>query len=222
MQPSASLFLAVLCVPCLGSCAGSCTKQDKLTGTWSDDFNRAELGSDWNNTGGPYRIDNGALVFQMAHNHPLWLVKSLPDNVQIDVDCTARSADGDVKVVLAGDGKSFESDDGVRRDIQYTESGYVFIFGGWHNTTSALVKQQEHEWQRNPSVPHRSSPPVVPGHTYHFTIIRRGGHIEWNIDGQQFLVRDDPSPLAGPGHDHFAFTGWESQAIYDNLKIQAL
>jgi hypothetical protein len=203
--------------------AGGCAKAPPpLDAVWSDDFDRPALGDAWSNTGGPYRIEQGALTFSMAHNHPLWLRRALPDDVRIDVDATALSPAGDVKVILAGDGKSYESDDAVRRDLQYTESGYVFIFGGWHNTVSALVRMEEHEWQRDPSVPHTTATRVMPGKTYHFTITRKGGHLEWDIDGQPFLVRDDPSPLTGPEHCHFAFTGWESSVKFDHLKITPL
>ena len=206
----------------LATTLAGCARAEPITSPWSDHFDRASLGDDWSNTGGPYRIEGGAVTFEKAHDHPLWLRRPLPEDVRIDLDATALSPEGDLKVVLAGDGKSFESDDGVRRDVQYTESGYVFIFGGWHDHTSALVKLQEHEWQRDPSVPHSSTARVVPGKTYHWTIVRRGGHIEWDIDGQPFLVRDDPAPLMGPGHSHFAFTGWESAVRFDNLEIKPL
>lgn len=201
----------------------SCTREPpRITAPWSDDFDRTSLGSDWKDTGGNYRIENGALTFQMAHNHPLWLRRPLPEDVRIDVDATGLTPDGDIKVVLDGDGKSYESDDAVRRDLQYAATGYVFIFGGWQNHVSALVKLREHEWQYDPRVPHTRDAHVVPGQTYHFTITKKGGHITWDIDGKPFLVRDDPSPLSGPAHCHFAFTGWESHVRFDNLKIQPL
>ena len=38
------------------------------------------------------------------------------------------------------------------------------------------------------------------GKKYHFRIQRRGGHIDWQIDGQPFLAFDDPNPLDGPAH----------------------
>lgn len=211
----------------LALATASCAKSEAhaepvLSAPWSDDFDRASLGDDWSNTGGPYRIENGALVFEKAHNHPLWLKRALPDDVRIDVDVTALSPEGDVKVVLAGDGKSYESDDAVRRDLKYTESGYVFIYGGWHNHLSTLVRMEEHEWESDPSVPRSRTARAAPGQTMHWTITRRGGHLEWDVDGGPFLVRDDPSPLKGAGHDHFAFTGWESPARFDNLKITPL
>jgi hypothetical protein len=213
-------FATVLLV---ASAAGGCKRTSgTLSAAWSDDFDRAALGDSWNDTGGHYRIDSGALTFEMAHNHPLWLRAALPDDVRIDVDATALSPDGDLKVILAGDGKSFESDDAVRRDLQYTETGYVFIDGGWHNSVSTLVKLQEHEWQRDPSVPRDLTARVVPGKTVHWTITRRGGHIEWDLDGKAFLVRDDPAPLSGAEHCHFGFTGWESKARFEHLKIVPL
>ena len=43
-----------------------CTKSSgpaKLTAPFVENFDRTELGDDWHNTGGPYRIQNGALIF---------------------------------------------------------------------------------------------------------------------------------------------------------------
>lgn len=207
----------------LGAALG-CTKSGtpKLDAPFVDSFARAELGSDWFNTGGPYRIQDGALVFSKAHNHPLWLNRRLPDDVQIDLDVVGHSPDGDLKVEVFGDGKSFEDDDAVKRDLQYTASGYVFIYGGWGNRLSTLVRQREHAWQYERGVPSRQDAHVVPGQRYHWTITRRGGHLDWSVDGQPFLSWDDPQPLKGEGHDRFAFDGWESEVSFDNLKISPL
>ena len=186
---------------------------------FSDNFDRKDLGPDWNNTGAPYRIEGGKLVYEMAHNHPLWLNRALPRDVRVELDCTALSPEGDVKVELFGDGEKFENDEDVRRDVQYTSSGYIFIFGGWKNQLSTLVRQQEHAWQYDKRVPRRSDVHVEPGRSYHWTISRKAGHLEWLIDNKPFLAADDPAPLEGPGHDRFAFEGWESGVACDNLKI---
>ena len=50
-------------------------------------------------------------------------------------------------------------------------------------------------------------------------ITRRGQSILWEIDGKVHLRLKDPEPLAGPGHEHFAFGGWESPVNFDNLRI---
>ncbi len=189
---------------------------------FTDRFDRSALGPDWFNTGGPWRIVDGALEVDHAHNHALWLRRRLPRDVRVELDCTAHSADGDLKVELDGDGKSFESDEAVRRDLIYTATGYVFIFGGWHDQLSTLVKQNEHAWQLDRGVPARQSPRVTPGRSYHWVIERHAGRLDWWIDGQPFLAWDDPEPLEGPGHDHFGFDGWESDVSFDDLSITPL
>ena len=201
----------------------ACSGDPELRGAFADDFERADVGGDWRNTGGPYQIKNGKLTFANAHNHPLWLRRRLPRDVKIELDCASFSPDGDLKVELFGDGETFQSDEAVRRDEIYIASGYVLIFGGWRNSRSVLVRENEHEWQIKPaSAPIRVAPRVEPGRTYHWTITRRGGRIEWLVDGQPFLSRDDPAPLSGKGHDHFGVNGWEAEVTFDNLRIQPL
>ena len=210
---SPSLFALLLAMSC------GPARIDRL---FTDSFQRPDLGSDYVNTGGPYRLEHGKLVFENAHNHPLWLARRLPDDVRVDGDVTPLSADGDVKVELFGDGKSFESDEAVQKDLQYTDTGYIFIFGGWRNQLSTLVKEREHAWQYDPSVPRRRDVRAEPGRTYHWTIFKRGGHLAWFMDGQLFLAWEDPAPLHGDGHDRFCFTGWEAGAAYANLRIAPL
>ncbi len=193
-----------------------------LQGTFVDRFDRAAIGPDWRNSGAPYRIEDGKLVVDHAHNQPLWLKRRLPRDVKIELDAMSRSPQGDIKVEVFGDGHRHESEEAVRRDLIYEASGYVFIFGGWSNSRSVLVRQKEHAWQTDPTVPLRTTPRVEPGRTYHWEITIRGGHIDWKIDGQPFLSWDDPRPLAGPGQDHFAFDGWETELVFDNLVITPL
>ncbi|HJZ85514.1 MAG TPA: hypothetical protein VKN99_10105 [Polyangia bacterium] len=199
-----------------------CSSDPRLQGPFVDTFDRAELGPDYYNTGAPYRIEAGKLVFERAHNHPLWLRRRLPPDVQIEFDCSSKSPEGDLKVELFGDGQSYESAEAVEKDLIYTTTGYVAIFGGWRNSRSVLVRQDEHEWEHRPGTPLRPTPRVQPGRTYHWTLARRGGHLEWSIDGRPFLSYDDPAPLSGRGHDHFGFTGWETAVVFDNLKITPL
>jgi hypothetical protein len=191
-----------------------------------DKFDRPELGPDWLNTGAPYRIEQGHLAYILAHNHPLWLNRILPRDLQVEFDCASGSPDGDIKVELFGDGHTFESDEDVQKDVQYTATGYVFILGGWKNRLSTLVKQREHAWQQDKTVPRNTEFHIQPGRPYHFTITRinskTAAHFDWKLDNQEFLSWDDPQPLDGPGHDRFAFEGWESPIACANLKITPL
>jgi hypothetical protein len=217
MRPFVALCAALL----LAGCSRS-GPDPLIQKPFTDDFNRSEIGPDYYNSGAPYHIENGTLIFSKAHNHPLWLKRRLPHDVRIDFDCKSLSPDGDIKVEVFGDGKRHESAKAVREDLIYTASGYVFIMGGWHNARSVLVRENEHTWQHDSSIPLRTTPRVVPGQQYHWTITRKGAHLDWQVDGKPFLSWTDPSPLAGPGHDHFAFDGWESTLVFDNLKITPL
>ena len=44
----------------------------------------------------------------------------------------------------------------------------------------------------------------------------------WFIDDQPFLTYQDPSPLAGQAHEHFAFNNWDSDLYFDDLVIRPL
>jgi hypothetical protein len=124
----------------------------------------------------------------------------------------SKSQAGDIKIELWGDGESFATEKGA-----YTSTGYVFIFGGWHNSLSVLCRMQEHDQGRKAE---RADVRVQPGRTYHWTVTRRGGTIDWKIDGQPFLSWTDPEPLAGTGHEYLGINDWEAAVTFDNLSIR--
>jgi len=177
-----------------------------------DDFEREQLGDAWAPSGPGATLDNGVLKVEDLRNHPVWLSLALPDDVRIDFDAWATTDEGDIKVELAGDGHS------AATSMNYVATGYVVIFGGWNNSLNALVRRNEHGRSRETI----GEPKVEPGTRYHFTIIRTGGELRWELDGREVLVYEDEAPLRGEGHDHFAFSGWEAQTHFDNLVIEAL
>jgi len=184
------------------------------TGTaLTDNFDRDTLGDQWKATGpDAVSLESGSLTLQMTHNRPVWLQRPIPQDAVIEFDAWTDSPDGDLKVEAWGDGHSFYQGD---LKLQYTATGYVFIFGGWHNTGSVIAKQ----WEHAPNEPRRTDVRVEPGHKYHWRIVRQGNRIDWSIDGQPFLSVTDPQPLVGPDHSYFAFSGWESKVHFDNLSI---
>lgn len=193
---------------------GCKAKPPEITEPFSDDFERAELGPAWHDTGGGYGIVGGKLHVSMAHNHPLWLRKRLPRNFVLEVDATSNSPSGDLKVEVAGDGESFDPDGN-----RYVATGYVLIFGGWQNRRSIIARLDEHD---DGEKVHRTEPRVEPGRTYHWTITRKGEDLDWKIDGQPFLAWRDPAPLTGNGHEFFSFNNWEADVTFDNLTIRPL
>jgi hypothetical protein len=195
-----ALMLASGCIP----------KDPTIDRPFSDTFDRQGLGPDWLDTGGSYRIEEGAVKVKGAFNHPVWLRRKLPRDVVIELDTTSRSTDGDIKFEVFGDGESFARDKGA-----YTSTGYVFIFGGWHNSKSMIAKQDEHA----PGQPSRTQPKVEAGRTYHHTVTFKGNAISWLVDGQPFLQREDRDPLRGKGHEYFGLDNWDADLTFDNLKI---
>ena len=190
-----------------------------LTKTFSDDFERKNLGADYFDTIGRYRIIEGWLNIEKAYNNPLWLRRRLPRNVKIELDVKSRTKDGDIKIELFGDGRSFAKDRGA-----YVATGYVLCMGGWNNTQSFIARRFEHGrfGRKKQDIVLRTDVKVVPDKVYHWRIIRRGGTLKWYVDGTLFLTYDDPDPLFGPGHDHLGFNNWQSDVWFDNLRIETL
>jgi hypothetical protein len=183
-----------------------------ITEPYVDQFERADLDPSWHNTGGNYRIVDGRLNIAGAENHPLWLRRILPADLVVEVDAMSTSPDGDIKVELFGDGESFDRDGN-----RYEATGYMFVFGGWANSMSIIGRLGEHD---EAVVAKRPAPAVTPGRQYHWTITKRGGNIDWQIDGQPFLAFVDPTPLGGPGHQFFAINNWRTDVHFDNLRIR--
>lgn len=190
---------------------------------FSDGFERADLGPDYSPKSPAWRIEGGRLCGRSARNQPVWLTRRLPKNARIEFVAESASADGDLKVEVWGDGQ------GAATGVSYNNAtSYVVIFGGWRNTYHVLARIDEHAKDR-PEVrldPDSRDPrlaPVKPGTKYKFQIERADGRtVRWSVDGAEVLSYDDPTPLVGPGHEHFAFNDWEVPVCFDDLTITPL
>lgn len=195
---------------------------ERITAPWSDSFDRAELGGDYNVLSPAWHLESGKLCASGAKNHGVWLTKRLPRDVKVSLDAVAGSADGDLKIEIFGDGKRGAS--GVSYD---DATGYIAILGGWKNTLHALARLDEHGDDRltikveDPSDDARARR-VAPGQTYHFELERRGPVLRWLVDGAVFFELTDPEPLVGAGHEHFGFNDWDAPVCFDNLEIVPL
>jgi hypothetical protein len=161
---------------------------------------------------GAYSVVGGELRAKGAHNHPLWLNAKLPDDARVEFKARAQSPAVDIKVELFGDGRSYA------RTASYTATSYVLILGGWNNSRSIIARMNEHGDDRRV----REEPRGVVGRSYAFAAVRRGGLLTWFVDGERFLELDDPEPLRGAGHDHFAFNNWQSEVYFDDLVVYRL
>lgn len=190
---------------------------------FSDSFDRAELGVDYNARSPAWRIEGGKLCVRGARNQPVWLTRRLPKNARIEFFAESASPDGDIKVEVWGDGL------GGATGVSYNNaSSYVVIFGGWRNTYHVLARIDEHAKDRpevrlDPDSKDSRTTTVKPATKYRFQIERTDGRtVRWSVDGAEVLSFEDPAPLAGPGHEHFAFNDWEVPVCFDELLITPL
>lgn len=184
-----------------------CKKQDVATKSvpFSDDFERNELGTDWFVSGGQWTIDKGQVFTTGANNAPLFLKVALPKDVVVEVDVTSETPIVDSKIELMTNGRAHAS-------------GYVFILGGWSNAISCIARLDEHGADRK-----EKKPTGIPGAgTHRWRVEKKGGHLDWYVDGRLYMSFDDPEPLDGPGQDRLAFSNWQNRVRYDNLKIWPL
>jgi hypothetical protein len=170
-----------------------------------------------------WRIENGKLCGQGAHNHGVWLQKPIPINARIEFDAMSFSPEGDLKAEVWGDGQS------AATGVSYTNAtSYLAILGGWKNSEHVLARINEHGPDRKEIHvdPHSDDPrqkPVTLGQSYHFKIERTDGKtVHWFVDGIEYLSFPDSSPLTGVGHDHFGFNNWEAKVCFDNVKVTPL
>lgn len=98
---------------------------------FTDTFDRASLGDQYFSNGGDWRIVNGQLFSPGVGNNPLWLKARLPADVRIEFDVRSEGTDGDVKCEAFGDGRNHST-------------GYLFLYGAWHNQESRIAKLDEH------------------------------------------------------------------------------
>ncbi len=186
----------------IAACKRPLPKAAGATVPFSDDFNRSELGPNWHVTGGQWKIDNNQMYTTGAQNAPIFLNVDLPNDIVVEVDVFSESDIVDSKIELMTDGL-------------HHQSGYIFILGGWNNSISTIARLDEHGSDRR----ERRPTGVVGKRWYHWRIEKKGGELRWFLDGQPYLTFSDLSPLEGPGHNRLAFSNWQNQIRYDNLKI---
>jgi hypothetical protein len=186
-------------------------KLEPITSDFNENFERSAVGSTWRDSGGNYRVVSGELVAGHVPHHPLWLKKQLPRDLSMEFDARTMSPDGDIRVVVFGDGKSANpGGDGCQ------STGYELVFGGWKNHLSVLCRGGQIDGGHQRA---RTDWPVVPGRTYHMYITRKDGVIAWYVNGDEMASWTDPAPLTGPGHEAFGFDAGDTEVFFDNLVI---
>jgi len=153
----------------------------------------------------------------------VWLKRRLPKNARIEFTATSSSPNGDIKVEAWGDGES------AAKGTSYDDAtSYIAIFGGWKNSLHVLARLEEHgsnrlEARLLPGSEDLRTAPVVEGKSYRFEIERTDGRtVRFLVDDVLIHALEDPSPLFGPGHDHFGFNDWEVPVCFDDVLVTPL
>ncbi|MDA3862341.1 MAG: hypothetical protein PF689_00575 [Deltaproteobacteria bacterium] len=191
-----------------------CKQKEPIKNVFQDDFNRLHLEENYFDTISRYLIINNSLNIYGAYNHPLWLKKNLPANMDLEFDTWSLSTKGDIKIELFGDGKSFALNKGA-----YKGTGYIFCQGGWNNSKTFIARKFEHA--RN--LLHTKKIKVEPEKKYHWKIESRLKNgiliLKWFIDNKLILTLKDEDPLYGKNNRYFAFSNWATDVYFDNLVI---
>ena len=187
----------------------ACSSEKKLVKIFEDDFNRAEIGENYEIQGGDWQISNGKLRCKTAKNRNLVLKSvDLPQNAVIELTMKSNSDAVDVKFNLWGDGKIHDHGD-----------GYSFILGGWNNRISVISKLHEHEKKRA----EKRNAGLEKGKEYKVKIERSSNKIKWFVNGELFLEYNDETPLkVDDGYSKLSFANWKSDVEFDDLKIYSL
>ena len=181
-----------------------------LTGgelVFEDSFDGPDLGDDWSSEYDGWVIDeDGWLTVENARNGALWLNTELPDRVRVEFAAQSGSQEGDIKFEVFGDGETHES-------------GYIAIFGGWSNSLNIIARLDEHGDDRLIGADGHT---VAMGRTYQMALVRTDRRVRWYVDGELFITYDDPDPLVGEGHRHFAFNDWAAPLRFDDVRVYDL
>jgi HEAT repeat protein len=108
----------------------------------------------------------------------------------------------DINVTLCGDGKDLTT-------------GYNFIFGGWHNTVTRIL--------RNNQVVAETKSSLIPAGSLHrlwlyFKAERRGKELRFWVDNNLVLRYEDPEPLPG---DRVALWTWQNGVMVARVRVSA-
>ena len=198
------VFLACFFAVLLG--AAGCDKEPKLTLLYSYDFNDGKLGPEWKNEGGDWKIVDGKLVSRRAKNKDLVLMKAHPADVAVTLDMLSHDDKIDIKFRTHGNPQGGDLHDA---------GAYSYILGGWKGKISTITRIDEHEPNRveDRATKHKKD------HWYKMKIVKKGGKIQWFVDGKLYLTYEDKQPLAPPTYAHFSFSNWATRCEFDNLKI---
>jgi hypothetical protein len=166
---------------------------------WSDDFERAELGTNWFARSGAARLANGRLFLSGA-GATLLSEKAFAPDVKLEFVAEANPdlPPCDLSATLCAN--------------QLFGWDYLFAFGGNNNQFNQLLGGTAPVVDRKPSML------IEPGRKYRLTAVKEGRRLGYFVDGRQILEAEDSDPVGGPGFDRVGLVTWNGMFV-DDVKV---
>jgi len=165
---------------------------------FSDDFERDELGSDWQVLNGTWRIRNGTLTCPKRGGSEIIVARRFPGCHRIEFE--AKTDD-------PCDLSSF-----VQAGTAGLATGYFMQFGGVGNKLNALRRAGVD------GVRHDVTAPIRPGHVHKMVAEFDGNTARLTVDGEVVLALHDEEPLVGPANERVGFYIYRTGEI-DNVRV---
>ncbi len=165
---------------------------------FSDDFERNELGSDWEVVSGIWHVADGVV----SGAGVLATSRGFPEDGSMAFQRLEFEATADVSEAEFDDPRAISDLSAVlhgRLDAQtgdFLQSGYFFQFGWKYNTRTRISKHG------TPIIADNSPETlIVPGKTHHVAMVNESGRLRLYVDGNLVIATNDPQPLLGGGND---------------------
>ncbi len=170
---------------------------------FEDDFERAELGSNWDVPKG--KIENGKLVFGLDSPMTARITKPFKTDVRVEMKAEANPAKQpcDLSILLAA---------GSRTGFDY--GGYLLAFGGMSNSGHQIIGGGQIAVVRIHNAPNV----IVPGKVHTIIGTRDGNRLTLEADGAVILSTTDADPIGGVNFDHVGLVTWNGMLV-DEVKV---
>ncbi len=177
--------------------------------SFEDNFDRAELGGDWDIYWGDAKIVNGRMHMAGGVGPPVLLIKrSFPSDVRLEFEAEVDPAfpPCDLACGLAGN-----------RFVGY---GYLLQFGGDNNQCNRISASIKGRGKKHQLQYDMKPPFAIELHkVYKCVATLEGRHITFVVNGVKLLdVVDDDDPLGGPPLDGVSLVTWNGMFV-DNVKV---
>ncbi len=165
---------------------------------FSDDFQRAEPGPEWEVKRGTWTVEEGCLTTRGEGT--IMMARSFPGLQKIEFETSVTPNPG------ISDVSPF-----IQTEKNKKQAGYFLRFGGNRNTASGILRKGE--------IVQESERIIEPNKTHKVVAEYDGEQVRLIVDGEIIAAFFDDHPLVGEGHDRIGFYTYEGIIKIRNVKV---